>query len=187
MTTTDEVLDSEAAEAVELDTEETGETGETGETEAGKPRDRDFSKVRELHKELAEYVNTHSGLDPITPNQVKALLYLRPDFNNTPEQAQKRAERKARKEAEDARYKGLTDEQKKARKAAERATEQANKMAERARQAQADADRLLAQANSGEDIAAKVESVQAASSVGTAEGSDDTPDKPKRGIGRRNR
>lgn len=194
MTTTDDtVLDDELMGSSESDEESTEES--TEETESGEPekasRDRDFTKVRELHKELAEYINANSGLEALTPNQVKAVLYLRTDFNNTPEQVAKRDERKARKAAEEQRYAGLNDEQKKARKAAERANEQAAKMAERARKAQEDADRLLADANAGEDIASQVEAAQESVPdplTTTPEVPDDTAeDRPRRGIGRRNR
>lgn len=199
MTATDEtqVLDDELLKSAQESTEETGDdsggadSGEETVTEK-KKRDRDFSKVRKLHTDLAAYVNEHSGLDPVSANQVKAILYLRPDFNNTPEQESERAVRAQKKAAEDARYAGLTDEQKKARKAADRATATAEKMAARAKQAQDDADRLLAQANSGEDIAGQVEAQQESVPDPNPDPLTATPEETshsggRRGIGRRNR
>ncbi|AAN02124.1 gp70 [Mycobacterium phage Barnyard] len=158
MTVTDESV------AVEPDTEAVATEADNG-NDSGEPdkdnRDRDFTKYRKLHEDLANYVNEHSGLDPITPNQVKAVLYLRPDFNNTPEQKAERDARKARKAEQAAKYKGLTDEQVKKVKAAERAQEQAQRMAARAAEAQAEAEALLAQSQSGgEDVAAQVEAAQ---------------------------
>jgi hypothetical protein len=182
MTVTDEVLT--AAEPTEDVPEATTPEADTG-NDSGDPdkdnRDRDFTKYRKLHSDLANYVNEHSGLEPVTANQVKAILYLRPDFNNTPEQAAERQARKDKKEAEEARYKGLTDDQKKKVKAADRTREQADRMAKRAAEAQAEAEAVLAQANPGEDIASQVEQTQA--EVETVE---PEPDR-KRGIGRRNR
>src|ERR1700754_2482579 len=120
------------------DTSDTEDTGEEPTSTRGKSKDRDFSKVRVLHEELAAYINAHSGLDPITANQVKAVLYLRPDFNNSPEQATKREERKARKAEAEAKYAGMTDDQKKRAKQAEKAQAQANRYADRAAKAQAE-------------------------------------------------
>lgn len=158
MTVTDESVAVEPeTEAVATDVDNGNDSGEPDKDN----RDRDFTKYRKLHEDLANYVNAHSGLDPVTPNQVKAILYLRPDFNNTPEQKAERDARKARKAAEEAEYAGLTDEQKKAKKAAKRAAEQAQRMAARAAEAQAEAERLLAQSQGTEDIAAQVESAQA--------------------------
>lgn len=189
MTATDEAVSLDGV--VEVPAEVEGDSVEVpadstdeAESESGrKKRSRDFSKVSELHTDLADYVNAHSGLEPVTASQVKALLYLRPDFNKTPEQAEKSAARAARQEIEKARYAGLTDDQKKARKAAERANEQASKFAERARKAQEDADRLLSQANPGEDIASQVEAAQ---QTPEPEVPADSEERPRR-IGRRGR
>lgn len=149
-------------------------------------RERDFSKFRPAHQELADYVNAHSGLDPITPNQVKALLALRVDFNNLPEQIAKRAERKAEREAEKSKYAGMSPEQVKAAKAADRAEKQAAKLEARVAEAKAKAEALRSSvAASGEDLAAAVEAAQATEPVV------DTPDmtagssQGKRRIGRR--
>lgn len=133
----------------------------TSAAEAKAAKDRDFTKVAQLHIELATYVNAHSGLDPISPNQVKALLYLRPEFNASPERAAERAERARRKAENDAKYAGLTAEQKKKVQAAERVKAQADRMAAKYAEAQAEADALMAAAkNSG--VAAEVQAAQAA-------------------------
>src|SRR4051812_24625421 len=98
-------LEDDVAVEVEADDEPTSESGEK---RKGRKRDLDFTKVRENHQELADYVNAHSGLDPISANQVKALLTLRSDFTDTPEQKAKReAAAQARKEAAK-KYEGLT-------------------------------------------------------------------------------
>ena len=146
-------------------------------TETNK-RERDFSKFRPAHQELADYVNQHSGLDPISPNQVKALLALRIDFNKLPEQIAKRVERKAEREAEKSKYAGLTAEQVKAQRAADRAERQAARLEARVAEAKAKAEALRSSATaSGEDLAAAVEAAQAESPQDAGEG--------KRRIGRR--
>ena len=148
MTMTDEstvVLEDEAAD----------------ETVEQKKHERDFTKYRPAHQELADYVNARSGLDPISPNQVKALLALRTDFNNTPEIREQREARKIELAAEKAKFNGMTDAQIKAEKAARRADAQAKKLLERVAEAQAKAEALRnAQAASGEDLASAVESAQ---------------------------
>lgn len=152
-------------------TEQDVETPE--QTTAGKKRERDFSKFRPAHQELADYVNAHSGLTPITPNHVKALLALRIDFNNLPEQVSQRESRKAEREASRTRYAGMNAEQIKAAKAAERAERQATKLEARVAEAKAKAEALRSSVTaSGEDLAAAVEAAQ-----------DDTEE--RRRIGRR--
>ena len=150
MTITDEstvVLDDEAP------------AGETAEQRS--LRQRDFTKFTAKHQELANYINAHSGLDAITPNQVKAALILRTDFNNTPEQVAKRDQRKAELAAEKEKFAGLTDVQIKAEKAARRAEAQAQKMQARVDEARKKAEELRsAAAASGEDLASAVESAQ---------------------------
>lgn len=186
MTTTDETValepDTETLDPLTTTPErpEADDGNETGEPDKDN-RDRDFTKYRKLHSDLADYVNAHSGLEPVTANQVKAILYLRPDFNNTPEQAAERQARKDKKAAEEAKYAHLSDDQRKKVKAAERTREQADRMAKRAAEAQAEAEAVLSQANPGEDIASQVESVQEGVVSPEAE-----PER-KRGIGRRNR
>lgn len=126
-----------------------------------KKRERDFSKFRPAHQELADFVNANSGLDPISPNQVKALLALRIDFNKLPEQIAKRVERKAEREAEKSKYAGLTPEQVKAQRAADRAERQAAKLEARVAEAKAKAEALRSSVTaSGEDLAAAVEAAQ---------------------------
>ena len=49
----------------------------------GRTADRDFTKFNKMHQEIADYVNANSGLDALTPNQVKAVLLLRADFANS--------------------------------------------------------------------------------------------------------
>lgn len=178
MTTTDETVDL----APETEVDSGNDTGEPDKDN----RDRDFTKYRKLHEDLANFVNANSGLDPITPNQVKAILYLRPDFNNTPEQKAERDARKARKAAEEAEYEGLTDEQKKAKKAAKRANDQLARMQERAAAAQAEAERVLATNNGAEDIASAVEQAQANTEAVVDPEPEPEPER-KRGISRRNR
>lgn len=130
-------------------------------TTTGKKRERDFTKFRPSHKELADYVNAHSGLAPITPNQVKALLSLRIDFNNLPEQIALREERKAERAAARTKYEGMNSEQIKAAKAAERAERQAAKLEARVAEAKAKAEALRSSVTaSGEDLAAAVEAAQ---------------------------
>lgn len=141
-------------------------------------RERDFTKFRPAHQELADYVNANSGLDPITPNQVKALLALRVDFGKLPEQVERRAARKVEREQNKGRYSGLTPEQVKAAKAAERAERQAERLEARVAEAKAKAEALRTSATaSGEDIAAAVETAQSESE------SEDSGE--KRRIGRR--
>lgn len=103
-------------------------------------------EARVKHEEYAEFVNAHSGLDPVTPQQVRAVLDFRSDFHNSPEQTAKREERKAIRDARAAKFAGLTPEQKEALKTAERKVEQAKRLAAKAAAAQADADQLLASA-----------------------------------------
>lgn len=147
-------------------------------TTEGKKRERDFSKFRPSHQELAQYVNENSGLDPITANQVKALLALRIDFNNLPEQVAKRDESRKEREAAKTKYSGMSADQVKAAKAAERAERQATKLEARVIEAKAKAEALRSSVTaSGEDLAAAVEAAQA-----TPEFSDDSE---KRRIGRR--
>lgn len=143
-------------------------------------RGRDFTKFRPLHQELADYVNANSGLDPISPNQVKALLALRIDFSKLAEQVAKREERKSERQAAKSRYDGLNPEQIKAAKAAERAERQAAKLEARVAEAKAKAEALRSSATaSGEDIVAAVEAAQA----GDAGEADEAGS--KRRIGRR--
>ena len=142
-----------------------------------KKRERDFSKFRPAHQELADYVNMHSGLDPISPNQVKALLALRIDFNNQDEQVSARAERKIQREAEKSKYEGMTPDQIKAQRAIDRAEKQTAKLEARVVEARAKAMSLRdATAASGEDLALAVEQAQA---------TPEPEDNGKRRIGRR--
>lgn len=95
---------------------------------------RDFTTTNDLHAEIADYVNANSGLEPVTPSQVKAVLALRIEHMKSPERAAARAQKQAERdqakrdrEAAEARYAGLTDEQKAAVKKAERAAAAAEK------------------------------------------------------------
>lgn len=138
-------------------------------------KSRDFTKFRPAHQELADYVNANSGLDPVTPNQVKAILALRSDFANSPEQKAAREERKAKLAAEKERFAGLTAEEIKAERAARRAEAQAAKLQARVAEALAKAQALREGKDAtGEDIAAAVEA-----EVG------DGGDEKKRRFGRR--
>ena len=116
---------------------------ETGETTVSRAPDRDFTTINDLHVEIANYVNARSGLPPVTPHQVKAVLALRTDHMRSPDrvaarqQAQEARDRiKQERIAAEAKYAGLNEEQRKAVKRAERAAA----AAERAR---AEAQRLL--------------------------------------------
>jgi hypothetical protein len=134
---------------------------ETTEGKRGRKRDLDFSKFRDNHQELADYINTHSGLEPITPNQVKALLTLKQDWAATPEQEAKRAEAKAARAAVKAKYDGLTPEQIKVEKAVDRANKQAEKLRLRLEEALAKAQRIREGTEAtGEDLAVAVEAEQ---------------------------
>ena len=187
--TTEVTEDTKAAQTGESG-EETDENGET------KAQARDFSKFRENHKELADFINSHpefvaSELAALEPGQVKAVLALRADFNKLPEQVAKRAERKKELEAEKAKFAGLSPEQIKATKAADRAAKQAEKMREKAEEAMRRAEELKAAASgSAADLAAAVEAQTAETAEPVAEV--ETPaepvadEKPKR-LGRTRR
>jgi hypothetical protein len=139
--------------------EDEAPAGETAEQKH--KRERDFTKFTPKHQELADYINAHSGLNPVSPNQIKAVLVLRSDFTNTPEQIAKREQRKVELAAEKAKFAGMTDAQIKAEKAARRAEAQAQKFEARVAEARAKAEQLRsATAASGEDLAAAVESAQ---------------------------
>jgi hypothetical protein len=137
---------------------------------------RDFSKFRPAHQELADYVNANSGLDPVTPNQVKAILALKTEFAGSPEQKAAREERKAALAAEKAKFAGLTAEEIKAERSARRAEAQAEKLQARVAEALAKAQALREGKDaSGADLAAAVEA-----EVGTVEDGE-----KKRRFGRR--
>ena len=191
MTVTDESVDVSVESDEDTTAADTQHDDDNDDDEGGRGRkkDRDFTKFREMHQELADFVNLNSGLEPVTPNQVKAILTLRSDFNDTPEQAAKRAEAKRRRDEEAKKYEGLTAEQIKAAKAADRVEKQAEKLEKRLAEAREKA-RLIREGKeaTGEDIAAAV----AAAQNGTAE-AEPTPqveaenedDAPQRRIGRR--
>lgn len=160
------VLENEATEAPE-----TNEAPAKG--KPGRKQDRDFTKYREIHEELANYVNANSGIDPVTPNQVKALLILRSEFNQLPEQVAKRAARKEEIAAEKAKYEGMDPEQIKAEKAAIRAEKQAERLQQRVEEARARAAAIRESGTAtGADLAAAVEAEQSEA------------EKPKRRLGR---
>lgn len=139
----------------------------------GRSKDRDFTKFRDYHVELATFINEHSGIDPVTPNQVKAVLTLRTDWSNRPETIAAREARKAEREAEKQKYAGMSDEQIKALKASKRAQDQAERLTAKAQEAMEKARALAnAASGSGEDLAAMVEAQQG-------------EEKPRRGLGRR--
>ena len=159
-----------------LDHDTSAETTPEGETdEQKKARERDFSKFTEKHQELADFVNADSDfqkaeLTNVTANQVKAILALRTDWGNSPEQAEARAARKAAKEEEAKQYEGLNPEQIKLLKQAKTAEAQEAKLQKRIDEAKDKAAKFRAAANgSGEDLAAIVAEQEAAA------------EKPKRG------
>jgi hypothetical protein len=102
-------------------------------------KDRDFSTSTQEQIDIANYINAHSGLDPISSFQLKAILKLRTDWLKSPErQAAKQkvlAERnaaKVKKAEAEARYASLTPEQRTAVKKAEKAAARAAKLKEEA-------------------------------------------------------
>lgn len=144
-----------------------------------KKRERDFTKFRPAHQELADFVNENSGLDPISPNQVKALLALRVDFNKLPEQVEKREQRKTEREAEKQKYAGMSAEQVKVQRAADRAEKHAAKLEARVAEAKAKAEALRSSATmDGTDLVAAVEAAQ-------TEQDDNIEAPSKRRLGRR--
>lgn len=129
-------------------------------------RERDFTKFRPSHEELADFINNHpewkaAEQGDVTPNQVKAILALKTDFNDTPE---KRAEREARKrelEEEKKLFAGMTPEQIAQEKAARKAEKQAEKLQAKIDEARKRAEELRSgKAASGADLAAAVEANQ---------------------------
>lgn len=179
MTITDETTTVGTTDDTGDGTDET--TTETTDESGKRKREHDFSKFRDFHQEVADYVNAHSGLDPLTPNQIKAVLLLRTDFANTPEQVAAREERKAQVAKEKAEFEGLTEDQKKAKKAVKKAQEQADRFAKKAQEAMERANKLRTESEgSGADLAAAVEAQQ--------NGTDPEAEPEKRrGLGRRNR
>ena len=171
MTATADEVQTEVVETPETSGEESEGSGDG----RGRKKDRDFEKFSELHQEIADYVNANSGLAAVTPNQVKAVLILKTDFNNLPENAEKRAKRKAEIAEQKKQFEGMSDAQIKATKAAARADAQAAKMEARVQEAREKAAKLRAAAEAGgDDLAALVESQQAEASEAPK----------KRGIGR---
>lgn len=129
----------------ETSSEATDESGET------KEQSRDFTKTRPNHDELTAFINAHpeyqkAELADLTPGQVKAVLALRADFNKLPEQVAARAKRKEELAAEKSKYDGMSPEQIKAAKAADRADKAAETAKRKAEEAVAKAEALRAQA-----------------------------------------
>lgn len=138
-------------------------TDEAKAAEAEKRRERDFTKFTDQHSEIADFVNADqdyvkSGLDKVTPGQVKAILALRTDFADTPEKKAEREKRKAEREAEKKQYEGMTEEQIKLAKQEKKANDDIAKMEKRIAEARekAEAARKAREAG-GEDLAAAVE------------------------------
>lgn len=142
----------------DTDTELEGEENtEESSGKRGRTADRDFTKHNDQHLELANYINANSGLDAVTPFQVKAVQLLSSDFRNSPEAVAARDERKKAREQEKKEFAGLDDNDVKAIKAARRAAENAAKLAEKANAAleRAKAVQTASEA-SGEDLEATV-------------------------------
>jgi len=149
----------------------------------GRKRDLDFTKVRDSHQELADYVNANSGIDPVSANQVKAILTLKQDWAATPEQEAKREAAKEAREEAAKKYEGLSADQIKIEKAAEKAEKQAAKLRERVEEALARAKAIREGTEaSGEDVAA---AVQADQNGATPEFSEAESEGTGRKIGRR--
>ena len=137
-----------------------------GDEDEDDSKSRDFTKFTPKHEQIAAFINANAdfqkaGLPSVSAGLVKAVFALRTDFNKTPEAVAAAAARKAVREAQKEKYAGLTPEQIKVQKAADRADAQAAKL-----QARLDAALAKAQAlrdgtdASGEDIAAAVEAEQ---------------------------
>jgi hypothetical protein len=142
----------------EVDVTEVSATEVEAQNDDKANKNRDFTKFRPAHQELADFVNANSGLDPVTPNQIKAILALRTDFANSPEVKAAREERKAKAAEEKAKFAGLTQEEIKSERAARRAEAQAAKLQARVAEALAKAQALRENKDAtGEDIAAAVE------------------------------
>lgn len=170
------VIDTPSVDFPDIEDESTDTPVVEATADTGTKRERDFTKFRPAHQELADYINANSGLDPVTPNQVKAMLALRVDFAKLPEQVEARAARKTARAAAKSRYEGLSPEQIKAAKAAERAERQAARLEARVVEAKAKAEALRSSSTaSGEDVAAAVVAAQ----------SDEGESSEKRRIGRR--
>jgi len=157
-----DVIDAEAAETTETEAKRRGR----------KPGERDFTKFTDDHQGLANFVNAdpkfvEAGIESVTPNQVKAILALRTDYNDTPERKALKEERKAAREAEKAEFAGMDPEQVKAEKAARRAEKQAEKMQARVAEALAKAQAIREGRDaSGADLAAAVEAQQNGAETG---------------------
>lgn len=175
---------------IEGNTEVDETEGQTEQEKADgrKERERDFSKHTVAHQELADFVNAdekfvEAGIAPVNANQVKAILALRTDFNDTPEKIAERAARKAEREELEKKFAGLTKEEIVAEKAAARAETQAAKLQKRVEEALAKAAALREGKDaSGADLAAEIEASQNGS---VPEPEADSEDEPKRRIGRR--
>jgi hypothetical protein len=147
----------DAPEGVEVEAEETVTVDSA---KRGRKSDRDFTKVVQRHQDLADFINASeayqaSGLPPITANVVKAVQLLAEDFRNTPEQEAARKAREAERKQEEAEYAGLSADEKKELKAANRKAKQLAEVQER-RQALLDKAKAIREAAeaSGEDLSA---------------------------------
>lgn len=191
------VVEDDQTVTADEDTTAAEATGsENGDETDDEKKSRDFSKFTEKHKELADFINANEDyqkaeLSAITPQQVKAVLALRTDFNDTPEVKAERAKRKAEREEEKKQFEGLSAEQIKAEKAARRAEATADKLRKRVEEAMAKAAAIREGKDaSGEDVAAAVEAAQSVSATPVVEdeavqGSLEDEDAPqKRTIGR---
>ena len=168
----------EAPEGVEVEAEESVTTESA---KRGRKSDRDFTSVVQRHQELADFINAHpayqaSGLPQITPNVVKAVQLLAEDFRNTPEQVEARKARENERKQEEKEYAGLSAEEKKELKSANRKAKQLAEVQER-RQALLDKARQIREAAeaSGEDLSA----------VDNSDSNSESEDKPRRGIRRK--
>jgi superfamily II RNA helicase len=162
-------IEDTGTSAESIDEDNDADEVETTETKGKRGRTRDFTKSSEHYDDLAEFVNSHKDwveaeLGSVTPLQVKAILALKTDFNDQPEQVAKREQRKAEREAEKAQFAGMTDDQIKALKAQRKAQEQYDKLQAKANEALEKANKLAAAASgSAEDLQAVVEGDQSES------------------------
>lgn len=174
------VVEAEAVEVTE--TEEAKAPGKKGR----KPEVRDFTVWKETHESFANYVNERYPDVAITPGQVKAAFLLRGEWSNTPEalaereqakqanEAEKlaKAERKAQREAEKAKFAHETPDEKaarlereKAQKAADRATKRAEELMAKAKELREKAEAALDEASDSDDAEAAFNEIVAEAEV----------------------
>ena len=161
------VIDTEAP-VVEVENEEESTVTES---KRGRNPDRDFSKFAQRHQDLADFINARSGLAPISPNIVKAVQLLSDDFRNTPEQVAARKDREEKRKAEDAEFAGLSPEEKKELRAANRRKKALEEVEERRKELLEKAKRIRESSDAnGADVADAVNTAAEANAEDPDEG-----------------